>query len=82
MNKTKYLFLLLFLNSFFSKASDIIEIVPITNKIIALHFDDGYTVYHKKGELRSNEYVVAEPLNFGQAKINSIYSLNSLTDPN
>ena len=82
MTKIKYLFLLLFLNPCFLIASDLIEIVPITNKIIALHFDDGYAVYHKKGESRSNEYVVVEPLDFSQATIKSNYSLISLTDAN
>ena len=63
-----------------SSASDIVEIVTITNKILAIHFDDGYAVYHKKGQARNNEYVVVELLNINQAEIKSNYSISSKTD--
>lgn len=40
-----------------------------------LHFDDGFVRYHKKGEARSNEWVVAEPLNVVQAVALSNYEI-------
>ncbi len=64
------------------RASDIIEIIPITNKIIALHFDDGYAVYHKKGQKRNNERVVVELLDVNQAEMLSSYSISSTSDEN
>lgn len=64
----------------YSIASDIVEVVPITNKILAVHFDDGYAVYHKKGQARSNEHVVVELLDFAKADNTSNYSLRSTGD--
>ena len=49
------------------KASDLVEVLPLTNQILVLHFDDGYAVYHKKGQQRSNERVVVELLNTTEA---------------
>jgi hypothetical protein len=74
------LVLFTFLLSNFLKASDIIEISLVTNKIIAVHFDDGFAVYHKKGQKRSNESVIVEPLNIQQAEMLSNYSVSSSTD--
>jgi len=80
MKKLIYFFVFAFLINLPAKASDIIEIVPITNKILALHFDDGYAIYHKKGQARSNERVVVELLNVEQAEMISNYSIISNTD--
>jgi len=32
-------------------ASDLIEVLPLTNKIVMLRFNDGYATYHKIGQL-------------------------------
>jgi hypothetical protein len=31
------------------KASEIVEVLPLTNKIILVHFDDGYVQQHTVG---------------------------------
>lgn len=79
---SRIIVLLLLTLTFFklSSASDVVEIVPITNKILALHLDDGYAVYHKKGQARSNERVVVELLKIEQAELLSNYSISSTTD--
>lgn len=80
MTKKILVFLLIVFTVYYSKASDIIEIVPITNKILAIHLDDGYAVYHKKGQNRSNERVVVELLNVIEAEKLENYLISSKTD--
>ena len=74
-----FIAILLFLK-FAVKASDIVEVIPLTNKILMVHFDDGYAVYHKKGQTRSNERVVVELLNTTEAVKPLNYSLKSADD--
>jgi len=80
----KSLLLIVFLMSleFIAKASDLVEILPLTNQILMLHFDDGYAVYHKKGQTRSNESVVVEMLNTTEAVKPLNYLLKSNDDTN
>ena len=63
-----------------AKASDIIEVLPLTRDIVMLHFYDGYAQYHKNGQPRSNERVVSVPLDVAQAQINGNYSICSADD--
>jgi endoglucanase len=79
--KIKHFFIVLFwavLKS--SAASDLIDISPLTNQILVLHYKDGYAVYHQKGQRRSNEYVVLEPLNNDIADQKSTYTITSPDD--
>ena len=71
---------LLFLSTV--KASDLVEVLPLTNQILVLHFDDGYAVYHKKGQQRSNERVVVEQLNTTEAVKPLNYIFTSTDDSN
>lgn len=75
------IFLLLFFQNTL-KASDLVEVLPLTNQILMLHFDDGYAIYHKKGQARSNERVVVELLNTTEAVKSSNYLLKSTDDAN
>lgn len=63
-------------------ASDIVEVLPLTDQIIMIHFDDGYAVYHQAGQARSNERVVVELLNASEAVKPSSYLLKSDDDQN
>ena len=63
-------------------ASDIVEVLPLTNQIIMIHFDDGYAVYHKAGQARTNEKVVVELLNTTEAVKAANYLLKSDDDLN
>lgn len=82
MKKIVLLFIFLFSLEFVAKASDLIEILPLTNQILMLHFDDGYAIYHKKGQQRSNERVVVELLKTAEAVKPLNYSLQSSDDSN
>jgi hypothetical protein len=63
-----------------AKASDIVEVLPLTRDIVMLHFYDGYALYHKNGQPRSNEWVVGVPLNVAQAQIAGNYLIYSADD--
>ena len=63
-----------------AKASDIIEVLPLTRDIVMLHFYDGYALYHKNGQPRSNERVVSVPLNVAEAQIAGNYWICSADD--
>lgn len=71
MNYPKLLAIYAFFILFFSKAtilaSDVVDFGALNSKIIFLHFDDGYVRYHQKGESRSNEWVISEPLDIYKA---------------
>ncbi len=80
MNSIKVFFiflLLLFLNlPRVAIASDLIDFGALNKNIILLHFDDGYVRYHQKGEARSNEWVVSEPLNITEAENTANYQIS------
>lgn len=64
-----------------ASASQLVDAAPLTDRIILLHYKDGYVVHHKRGEARSNETVVQDPLDVAQAVIPATYQLTSATDP-
>ena len=43
-------------------AADLVEITPVHDRMVLLHFDDGYVDYHEAGEPAHADQVVAEPL--------------------
>jgi endoglucanase len=61
-------------------ASDIVEVLPLTNKILMVRFDDGYAIYHKSGQKRTDESMVIDPLDVTKATILASYSLLSSDD--
>jgi|GEM_PF-626263 len=75
------IFFLLFVSSKLF-ASDVIEILPLTNKVIMVHLKDGYAIYHKNGEQRSHESVVVQLLNVTEAAKTASYVISSADDPN
>ncbi len=64
----------------FSSASVIIEVTPLTNKILVVHFDDGYAIHHKRGQTRTNESMVVNPLDVIKAMLKNSYSISSNDD--
>jgi len=82
MKKKVLLAVLLFSVAIVAKPSDLVEVLPLTNQILMLHFDDGYAVYHKKGQQRSQESVVVELLNTTEAVKPVNYLLKSTDDSN
>ncbi|UYZ64785.1 glycoside hydrolase family 9 protein [Hymenobacter weizhouensis] len=62
-------------------ASDIVEVLPLTNRVLLVHFDDGTVRHHQRGEQRTNEWVLAPaPLNLALATAPGTYSLASPDD--
>jgi endoglucanase len=61
-------------------ASDITEVVPLSNRVLLVHFDDGYAIHHKLGQLRTNESIVDNPLNVVNASAVTNYFLSSTND--
>lgn len=61
-------------------SSDIAEIIPLTRNILMVHIREGYAIYHKNGEKRSNESVVVKALNLTEALKLTSYSIISTDD--
>jgi hypothetical protein len=80
MKKTHFstAFLLFFLVQ--TWASDVVEVLPLTNKILMVRFDDGYVIYHKSGQKRTQESMVVDPLDIAKATTLSSFSLTSSDD--
>jgi endoglucanase len=78
----KKIFTIIFLASLCAKvkASEIVEVLPLTNKIILVHFDDGYVQQHTSGQKRSDDIVFDFPLAIPQATTLSTYLLSSTND--
>jgi len=82
--KIKIISIIVFLVFYISSgiASDLIEVLPLTNKIVMLRFNDGYATYHKIGQPRNSDRVFVEPLNTSQASLPATYLLESKNDSN
>ena len=65
-----------------ANASDIVDVLPLTSKILVIHFDDGYVIHHKRGQQRTDEQAITDPLNILQATLLGSYTLLSNTDAN
>ena len=65
-----------------TSASDIVEVLPLTDQILLVHFDDGHVIHHKFGESRNSDVLVSDPLNLVDAMKPASYSLASTDDSN
>ena len=67
-----------------AKASEVVEVLPLTDQILMVHFNDGYIQHHKNGQARSlsNEKVFRVELNTTNAVLTTSYTLASTTDAN
>ncbi|MBM3495039.1 MAG: hypothetical protein FJX72_12080 [Armatimonadetes bacterium] len=63
-----------------ARASDIVSVQPLTAQIVMLHFDDGHVVHHKRGEPRSQEQVVVNPLDVDAATKPQTYAIACADD--
>ena len=61
-------------------ASEVKDVLPLTESIVLVHFDDGYVVHHKKGQKRSDERVVVQPLDVAKAQDPASYTVSSSDD--
>jgi endoglucanase len=60
---------------------DLVDVLPLTDRIIMLHFDEGRVVHHRRGMARSDERVVASPLDTAAASRPETYRVRSGDDP-
>ena len=79
--KKLYLLLSIFFASLNAFASDVVDVLPLTKNIVVVHFKDGYVIHHKKGQQRTDESVVTDPLNVGAASLVASYTIISSNDP-
>jgi endoglucanase len=80
--KNNFLILVAILCATLTQAATIVEVLPLTNRIIVVHFDDGYVNHHQIGENRSNETAIVDTLQTDLAIQLGQYSLLSTNDAN
>lgn len=61
--------------------SDLVEVLPLTDRVLMLHFDDGHVEHHKLGRPRHEESVVVDPLDVEVASRPQNYQIISADDP-
>ncbi len=64
-----------------ARASDLVAVQPLTERILMLHFDDGRVEHHRRGTPRSAEKVIVDPLDTAAATRATTYTLVSEDDP-
>ena len=61
-------------------ASELLEVLPLTDRIVMLHFSDGHVIHHQRGQSRSDEKVIVSPLDTRAASNPSNYVISSPDD--
>ena len=56
-----------------ARASELLEVLPLTDQIIMLHFTDGHVIHHQRGQSRSDEKVLTDPLDIAAASSPETY---------
>jgi hypothetical protein len=64
-----------------ARASDVVEVLPLTDKVIVVHWSDGRIVHHTRGKPRSDETVITSPLDTAAASKPGAYTICSKDDP-
>ncbi|MEK7475752.1 MAG: glycoside hydrolase family 9 protein [Candidatus Coatesbacteria bacterium] len=62
-------------------AAEIVEVGPLTDRIVLVHFNEGHVVHHGRGQARSDERVVTSPLDAAAASRAECYEIVSGDDP-
>jgi endoglucanase len=62
-------------------AMDLVEALPLTERIIMIHVDEGHVVHHVKGQKRNEERVVATPLDVTAAGRAGSWTVTAAGDP-
>ncbi|HWH69255.1 MAG TPA: cellulase N-terminal Ig-like domain-containing protein, partial [Candidatus Sulfotelmatobacter sp.] len=61
-------------------AAELLEALPLTDRIVMLHFNEGHVIHHQRGQSRSEEKVVVSPLDTTSASRTPSYSIRSPDD--
>ena len=64
-----------------TRAAEVVEVLPLTNRILLIHLNEGHVIHHKLGEPRANEPVICDPLDLAIASNLATYTLTSTDDP-
>ena len=64
-----------------TEASNLLEVSPLTDRIVLLHFKDGHVDYHKRGQKRTDDRITVDPLDVAAAGKASSYAVVSTGDP-
>ncbi len=59
----------------------LVEVLPLVDRVLMLHFDEGHVVHHQRGRPRSDEQVVARALDVSAAGRPGSYRITSADDP-
>ncbi len=62
-------------------APEMVEVLPLCDRVLMLHFDEGHVVHHRRGTPRSDEQVIASPLDIAAASRPTTYRVRSADDP-
>ena len=60
---------------------EMVEVLPLTDRVLMLHLDEGRVVYHRRGMARFEEKVLASPLDVVAASRPQSYRIRSADDP-
>jgi endoglucanase len=60
---------------------NLVEVLPLDDRILMLHFDEGHVVHHERGMPRSDERVIVSPLDVTAATRPASYRVISSDDP-
>ena len=63
------------------RASELLSVQPLTDRIVMLHFKDGRVRYHQKGRSMSEDKVFTDPLDVAAAALPASYRIESADDP-
>ncbi len=64
-----------------ASASDLTEVLPLTDRILVLHFDDGKVLYHGYHQTDSSDKAIQSKLAVDEAVRGSSYLISSSDDP-
>ncbi|HYF48226.1 MAG TPA: cellulase N-terminal Ig-like domain-containing protein, partial [Planctomycetota bacterium] len=62
-------------------ATDLAEALPLSDRWIMIHIDDGHVIHHKKGQKRSEEKAIVTPLDTARADKPATWTITSADDP-
>jgi hypothetical protein len=63
-----------------AQGTELVEVLPLTDRVLMLHFNEGHVIHHQRGQSRSDEQVVVSPLDTDAASRPSTYAVNSPDD--
>lgn len=63
-----------------ARGAEIVAVLPLTDRVLMVHFDEGHVVHHISGQSRGQETVVIDPLDVEMASKVESYSILSADD--